>query len=329
MKVAVVGAGGVGSYYGGLLARAGHEVWFHMRRDLAAVQASGLHIRSHRGDFDLANVNAVASPGDIGPADLVICSLKTPALPVARSLVEPSVGPETRLLLLMNGFGIEEQFAEWFPAERIYGGMAFVCINRGQPGTIHHLDYGTLTVGSLVQAPVALGQLCGILADAGMEVVQAPDLRHARWEKLCWNVPFSGLGVACRGVGTATVLGTPHLREMARESIHDLARAANADLDALGHASRIDAAAMVESMFTRTATMDDYRASMVIDFVTGAEIENETILGAPVARARELGVPIPTVVAIDAMVRVALGLRAGTVRPYTAENVVPGLAAEG
>jgi 2-dehydropantoate 2-reductase len=226
----------------------------------------------------------------------------------------------------MNGFGIEEQFAAWLPPERIYGGMAFVCINRGEPGTVHHLDYGTLTVGSLVPAPLALGSLCDLLSDAGMDIVQAPDLRYARWEKLCWNVPFSGLGVACGGVGTATVLGNDYLRRMARESIHDLARAANADLKALGSDSRIEPNAMTESMFTRTATMDDYRASMVIDFVTGAETENEAILGAPVARARELGIAVPTVEAIDAMVRVALARRDGTIRPYTPETVTPGVA---
>ena len=327
MKVAVIGAGGVGSYYGGLLARAGHDVWFHMRRDLAAVRTSGLHIRSHAGDFDLAHVNAVGDPAEIGPADLVICALKTPALPDAHSLVAPCFGPDTRLLVLMNGFGIEEQFAAWFPPERIYGGMAFVCINRGEPGTVHHLDYGTLTVGSLVRASVSLRSLCQLLADAGMDIVEAPDLRYARWEKLCWNVPFSGLGVACGGVGTATVLGLPYLREVARAAIHDLARAANADLEVTGSDLRIEAAAMVESMFSRTDAMDEYRASMVIDFVTGAPIENEAILGVPLARARELGVAVPTVEAIDAMVRIALARRDGALKPYTAEDVVPGLRA--
>ncbi len=323
MKVAVIGAGGVGSYYGGLMARAGHEVWFHMRRDLVAVQASGLHIKSHLGDFDLPDARAVASPSEIGPADLVICSLKTPALSVARQLIEPCIGPDTRLLVLMNGFGIEEQFATWFPPERIYGGMAFVCINRGEPGTVHHLDYGTLTVGSLVTAPIALSALCDLLSQAGMDIVQAHDLRYARWEKLCWNVPFSGLGVACGGVGTATVLGHDYLRRMAESSIHDLAAAANADLASLGRDLRIDPVAMTESMFTRTATMDDYRASMVIDFVTGSEIENEAILGAPLQRTRELKISTPTVEAIDAMVRVALARRDGLIQPYTAGNVAP------
>ncbi len=323
MKVAVIGAGGVGSYYGGLMARAGHEVWFHMRRDLAAVRASGLHVKSHLGDFDIPEAIAVGNPSEIGPADLVICSLKTPALPFAQSLIEPCVGPDTRLLVLMNGFGIEEQFAAWFPPDRIYGGMAFVCINRGVPGTIHHLDYGTLTVGCLVTAPIALGALCDLLSEAGMDIVRAPDLRYARWEKLCWNVPFSGLGVACGGVGTATVLGHDYLRRLARSSIHDLAAAANVDLASLDRDLRIDPIAMTESMFTRTATMDDYRASMVIDFVTGAELENEAILGTPLRRARDLHVPTPTIEAIDAMVRVALARREGLIRPFTAANVAP------
>lgn len=322
MKVAVIGAGGVGSYYGGLLARAGHDVWFHMRRDLEAVRRGGLRVQSHLGDFTVEPAQAVGSPTEIGPADLVICALKTPALDVARELVEPCMGPGSRLLVLMNGFGIEEQFAAWFPAERIFGGMAFVCINRGEPGTIHHLAYGTLTVGKLVGDAEELQSLCGVLAEAGMDVVAAADLRHARWEKLCWNVPFSGIGVACGGVGTATVLGQEYLRRMAAAAIRDVARAANADLANLGSGSRIEEEAMVTSMFERTSTMGDYRASMVIDFVQGNAIESETILGVPLARARELGVEVPTLAAIDAMVRVALARRAGAIVPYTAANVV-------
>lgn len=326
MKVAVIGAGGVGSYYGALLARAGHEVWFHMRRDLDAVRAGGLSVRSYLGDFAISPVAAVADPREIGPADLVVCSLKATALADAQNLVEPCVGPHSRLLLLMNGFGIEEQFTGLLPAARVFGGMAFVCINRGRPGVVHHLDYGQLTIGNAADDAEETARLCAEFAAAEIDALAAPCLRRARWEKLCWNIPFSGIGVAAGGVGTATVLGRPYLRDLARDAIHDIVGAANADIQALdARAEPLDARAAVDSMFSRTATMGDYRASMVIDFVRGQPIEEDAILGSPLRRAGELGVAVPTVRAIHAFVLSALAVRDGDVIPYTRENVAASL----
>jgi 2-dehydropantoate 2-reductase len=305
-----------------LLARAGHQVHFLLRRDLEAVRATGLHIRSHLGDFSIADAHAAATPEEIGHADLVISALKTTALADARRLVEPCTGAGSALLVLMNGLGIEEQFAQWFPANAIFGGMAFVCINRGAPGVVHHLDYGRLTIGHYGDDPDQLGRLHAVLAGAGMDVVVAPNLRHARWEKLCWNVPFSGIGVAAGGVGTATVLGRPYLRDMAQRAIEDVVRVANVDLEALGSAARLDPAETVHSMFSRTDTMGDYRASMVIDLVCGNPIESDAILGAPVRRAHELGVPVPTMEAIWAMAQVQEAIRDGGLVPFKPENVV-------
>src|SRR5690606_27920977 len=120
--------GAVGSYYGAMLARAGHDVRFLMRRDYAAVCANGLDIRSPRGDFRLPQVTCFERPEEIGQVDWVICSLKTTMLGDAERLVSPCLGADTRVLALMNGLGVEEQFAEWMPRERVFGGMAFVCI---------------------------------------------------------------------------------------------------------------------------------------------------------------------------------------------------------
>jgi 2-dehydropantoate 2-reductase len=326
VKVAVIGAGGVGCYYGALLARAGHDVHFLLRRDLEAVRRNGLQIRSHLGDFALPGAIAAATPAEIGLADLVICALKTTALPDARRLLEPCTGPQTQLLVLMNGFGIEEQFADWFSGRAIFGGMAFVCINRGEPGVVHHLDYGRLTIGHYGDHADELHALRDVLADVRVDVVEAPGLRYARWEKLCWNVPFSGIGVAAGGVGTATVLGEPYLRRMAESAIRDVVRAANADLQALGHEARLDGDAAVESMIARTETMGDYRASMVIDYVCGNALESDAILGAPVRRAQELGVEVPTLEAIHAMVSVREAVARGLVTPFTPDTVTAQLA---
>jgi 2-dehydropantoate 2-reductase len=304
-KIGVVGAGAVGGYYGARLAAAGHDVSFVMRRDLEAVKSKGLRIFSKDGDFTLTNVNAVATPDEIGVCDWVICSLKATALDVMPGLVGPLLGAHTRILALMNGLGTEQRFSDCFGAWRVFGGMAFVCINRGAPGVIHHLDYGRVTVGHMEDAADQTAELAVLLSEAAIETAVAPNLLYARWEKLCWNVPFSGLSVAAGGVGTATILGDEGLSAMARSAIREVVAAGNADLEARGFAVRLDAADMEARMFAQTATMGDYQPSMVIDYLQGNPLECEAILGNPVRRAHELGVTVPTMEHIYEFVRFA------------------------
>lgn len=324
--IAVVGAGAVGGYYGARLAQAGHDVRFLLRRDLAAVRANGLHVFSPDGDFHLPQVTAVDTAAELGAVDWVICSLKATALDSARELVAPCVGPGTRIVALMNGLGIESRFSEWFGPERVFGGMAFVCINRGEPGVIHHLEYGRVSIGHALDDPGENARLRDLLDTGQIENVVAPNLRYARWEKLCWNVPFNGLSVAGGGIGTHTIFGEPRLRATAERAMREVVVAGNADLAAVNSAARLESDELVERMFALTETMGDYRTSMVIDYVQGNELEVEAILGNPVRRARELGVPVPTVETLYAVVSNADRVRRGVQRTLTPDDLATPLA---
>jgi len=303
--IAIIGAGAVGGYYGALLASAGHDVRFLMRRDLEMVRERGLDIRSPLGDFVVEQPRVFASPEEIGPVDWVICSLKATALDDAHALVAPCVGPQTRIVALMNGLGVEEWFGGWFGAGRVFGGMAFVCINRGEPGVIHHLEYGRVSIGHLEDEPAALDRLRELLESGAIEVTVAPNLRFARWEKLCWNVPFNGLSVAGGGIGTRLIVEDLALRRTAERAMREVVAAGNADLAALGSSARLAADDVVGKMFGQTESMGDYRTSMAIDYVAGRPLEVEAILGEPSRRAAALGVPMPTVDALYALVRMA------------------------
>lgn len=309
--IAVIGSGAVGGYYGARLAQHGHDVRFLMRADLAAVRERGLQVFSKDGDFHLPAAAAFASPAEIGQADWVICSLKATAIDEARHLVEPCVGPQTRIVALMNGLDIEERFADWFDPARVFGGMAFVCINRGAPGVIHHLDYGRVSIGHFLDDPAETACLRDLLESGSIGVAVAPNLRYARWEKLCWNVPFNGLSVAGGGIGTQTILGDPELRATAERAMREVIAAGNADLHARGSEARLDPAEIVPRMFTLTGTMGDYRTSMVIDYVLGRALEVEAILGNPVRRARDLRLETPAMAALYALVRHADRVRRG------------------
>ena len=319
--VAVIGAGAVGGYYGARLAQAGHEVRFLMRRDLEAVRANGLTVHSHLGGFHLPNPTVVASPEELGEVDWVICSLKATALETARELVPHCLGAKTRIVALMNGLGVEARFAEWFGAERVFGGMAFVCINRGEPGVIHHLDYGRVSIGHTQDNAAENALLNELLSNANIETVVAPNLRYARWEKLCWNVPFNGLSVAGGAIGTQTILRDAALRETAERAMREVVQAGNADLTSNGSDARLDEEEIVARMFALTETMGDYRTSMVIDYVNGAELEVEAILGNPVRRAHELGLSVPTMSALYALVAHADRVRRGLLRSLTPDDL--------
>ncbi len=302
-RVAVIGAGAVGCYYGARLAEAGHEVHFLLRRDYDAVASGGMHIDSHLGDLYLERPLIARQSGQIGAVDWVICALKATALDRARALLAPCIGEQTRLLALMNGLGIEEEFSRWFPRTPIFGGLAFTCINRGAPGRIHHLDYGPIILGHLGDDPTELEEAHALWKNAIVEVSLAPSLLKARWYKLCWNVPFNGLTVTAGGVTTDLVIGDPHLRAAVRGLIEELVLAANADLRKHQQGRALDPDEVAASMIGRTETMLAYRPSTMIDFVEGREMELEAIFDAPLERARELAIETPLLEMLSGQLR--------------------------
>ena len=296
MRIAVIGSGAVGCYYGACLAQRGHDVHFLMRRDLAAVRANGLRIESVDGNFHLPQVQAHADSSEIGPVDLVLCALKTTAIDAAEALIRPCVGPSTRIVAMMNGLGIEETFGRWFEPHQVFGGMAFVCINRGEPGIVHHFGYGRVAFGHLQDDLAEAEHVARLFDDAGFDAEVRPSLRQARWEKLMWNIPFSTLAVTAGAVTTQEIVDEAGLNQMARRLILETGEAGNAD------GCRINVQPMLDKMMANTATMGRYRPSMLVDYENKLPLEVEAILGEPVRRAERLGFPVPT---IEAQYRLA------------------------
>jgi 2-dehydropantoate 2-reductase len=196
MKTAVVGCGAVGSFYGAKLAAEGHEVHFLLRSDYDVVRIKGVSILSPQGDFHV-HPRAARTPEEIGVADLVLIGLKTTANDQFARLLPPLVGPASAVVTLQNGLGNEEQLARLFPIEQILGGLCFVCLNRLQPGLIRHLDYGQVVLGEYQRPPQPrTHELATLFEQAGVPCTVADNLARTHWEKLVWNIPFNGLGVA-------------------------------------------------------------------------------------------------------------------------------------
>src|SRR5205085_9389044 len=147
-------------------------------------------------NIHVSKVQVYARTEAIGPCDLVIVAVKTTSNPDLPPLVRPLLGEKTMILTLQNGLGNEEFLAECFGAERILGGLCFVCLNRSEPGVIERYDNGHVVIGEFGRYPqprthdVAwefkrCGVICRVVAD----------LARDRWRKLVWNIPFNGLSI--------------------------------------------------------------------------------------------------------------------------------------
>ncbi|MEP6956778.1 MAG: 2-dehydropantoate 2-reductase, partial [Chthoniobacterales bacterium] len=210
-RIAVVGAGAVGGYYGAKLAYFGRDVHFLMRGDLRQIRRFGLRIRGKTENIRLAQVRAYTATADIGPCDLVLIAVKATANPDLLRLIPPLLHEHTMLLTLQNGLGNEEFLGEHFGASRVLGGLCFVCLNRTEPGIIEHYDVGRIVLGEYAGYPLPrTHDIAWEFKRAGVVCSVAENLGRERWRKLVWNIPFNGLAVK-HGLDTASILADDKL----------------------------------------------------------------------------------------------------------------------
>lgn len=290
MRVAVVGAGALGLYYGALLQKSGVETHFLMRRDYDEVVSRGLQVFSINGDFHLPTVHAWRTPEEMGKADLVIVALKTFANDCYRELIAPLLKIDTMILTLQNGLGNEEALADIFGMERIIGGVAFLCSNRGEPGVVHHLGAGRIVLGEFVRRDYdQLERVAEIFRNSGVDCRTTDDLKRARWEKLVWNIPFNGLSALLQQ-SVDQLLAVPVTRKLVREIMLEVINAGN-----LQELNSDIPEKFADSMIEFTDNMGVYRPSMQIDREEGRELEIEAIFRTPLRFGAEKGVAMPRV----------------------------------
>ena len=296
MRIGIIGAGALGLYYGALLQRAGHEVRFLLRRDYEAISRQGLRVTSPHGDFHLERVAGFRDPGQIGQVDLCLIGLKTFANERLRELAAPLIGTQTAVLTLQNGLGNEELLAAAFGAERVLGGIAFLCANRGAPGTVHHLDQGRIRLGEFAGGSSARAErIAATFREADIPCEAVADLAKARWEKLVWNIPFNGL-CALTGLTTDHLLAQPSLRTQIHAMMNEVIAAGNAQ----GLSAPIDPD-FARRMLSVTEGMGAYRPSMMIDRQEERPMELEAIYAIPLQRAAQKGAPMTRVALLHAL----------------------------
>lgn len=311
--IVVIGAGAVGGYYGARLIRAGHDVHFLLRSDYQIVKREGLLIRSRDGDFHLgpSQVHVYDDPNALPPADLVIVALKTTYNHLLEPLIRPVVKQDTAILTLQNGLGNEERLADLFGPHRIFGGVAFVCINRVAPGVIQHIDHGLIQLGEFEGCPGDRARaIARMFRGSGVACDVLDDLRSGRWGKLVWNIPFNGLG-AVLDLSTDRLIENESGVQIVRTLMQEVIAAA----EAVGAKMPADA---IERQLRNTRTMGAYRSSMQTDRQQGRPLEVEAIIGEPLRQARSAGVPTPMLEMLYHLTRLVDGQKTPALHELTA-----------
>jgi 2-dehydropantoate 2-reductase len=286
-RIAIIGAGALGCYYGARLAKAGNDVHFLVRTGRAAIMAQGIRIKTPTERIHLRKPQVYGTPEEIGLCDLVIVALKATANDQLARMLPPLMGEHTIVLTLQNGLGVEEPVAEVVGGEHVLGAICYIGCYRTAPGTINGTFPGLMMIGEFGR-PVQerTRDVAALFNKAGVKTDAHENLEEQRWKKLVWNVPFNGLAIAAGGVTTDVLLADDGMRLLARRLMEEL-------VDAAAKFGHVIPRSFVDAQFERTDKMGPYRPSSLTDYEDGRAVELEEIWGEPVRRAKSVGVPVP------------------------------------
>lgn len=296
MKIAVVGAGGVGGVFGARLAAGGREVHFIARGDhLEAIRRDGLAVRGGPGDVRVRPAGAGDRPGDVGPADVVLFCTKLWDMEAAAELARPLVGMGTMVVPLQNGIDARERLSAILGPEAVVGGVAFVNAFITAPGRIEQISpFNRLVFG---EWSGAASERCAAFAEAcrnaGVEATVSGSVEREIWRKFVLLVAFSSVHAVARG-NNAVVRSNPRTEGLIRLCADEVAAVGTAAGIPLGPDEGAQAAAVAAGFPADTI------ASMAQDLLRGNRLELPWLAGRVVALGAELGVPTPTLDVIHA-----------------------------
>ena len=292
-KIAVIGSGAVGGFYGAKLQTSGKELHFLFHNDYEVVKQEGLRVDSVQGDMWLTEINAYRDAGEMPKCDLVIVALKVVQNGILKEILPRILAPGGIVLTLQNGMGADDGIASIVGPDHVMGGLCFICSNRIAPGHIRHLDYGGITLGHYAPdfgrrgVTPELTEVAECLAQAGIKVDVIEDLFMGRWKKLVWNIPYNGMSVVLNET-TDRMVADPDLRPLFRELMEEVALGAAA----YGREITPD---FIAQMIGNTDKMKPYETSMMLDFLNRRPMEIEAIYGMPLKLAKARGVDLPKI----------------------------------
>jgi 2-dehydropantoate 2-reductase len=299
MKIAAMAAGAVGSYFGGRLQAAGHDVAYIARRaHLEALRKDGLKIQSVHGDLHLPKVNATDDPKQIGPVDVVLFAVKLWDTEIAANLAKPLVGPNTRVITLQNGVDSYERVSAILGTEQTCPGTAYIAAVLGGPGVMLHTSkFATMRVGRMDGKPdELLAKFAEAAKAAAIDIQPTEDMNRERWQKFIFLSSMAGANCMTREP-IGKILADPDTRKFYRTLMEECL--------AVGQkaGAKVPSSWVEDRMTFSDNAPPGMKASMFHDLEAGNRLELDWLTGKVVSLGRELGVPVPASEAVYTAVK--------------------------
>jgi 2-dehydropantoate 2-reductase len=299
MRIAVVGAGGTGGYFGGLLARAGQDVTFIARgAHLEALRARGLQVESKLAGTFTVPVQATDTPSEVAPVELILFCVKTYDTDTAAESIRPLIGPDTMLLSLQNGIDNEERIARAAGHTSRLGAVAYVVSAIEAQGVVAQTaGPGKIILGELLGGVSGRTErLRDVLQRAGITAEGHPHIRVVLWQKFLFICAFSGVTAVTR-LPIGTILADSVTSALFRGKVEEV--------EAVARANGIDLPTdCVEQALATAAAVEPWgHGSLYHDLAVGRRLELESLNGEVVRRGREHGIETPLNFAIYAALR--------------------------
>ncbi len=298
MKIAVVGAGAMGSLFGALLAEAGNDVWLYdvWEVHVQTVTRHGLHIETN-GQTRTVRLNATTNPDRIATADLTIIFVKSTQTRAAATTASRLVGADGYVMTLQNGMGNADSIAETIAADRILAGTTSHGATMLGPGRIRHAGTGPTTIGSWAasdQGRQGAAQIADLFGRAGIATAVVDDVLSVIWNKLLINIGINAI-TALSGIKNGQILDLDITRRLSRMAIEEAMTVARAQEIRI----KEDAVDIVFKVSEATAAN---RSSMGQDVDHKRQTEIMAINGFIVREARKLGIETPINFALTALI---------------------------
>ena len=288
MRIAVMGSGGIGGYFGGLLAKAGADVTLIARgAHLAAIRAGGLKVRSVVGDFEVP-VRSTDDPASVGRADLILFSVKGYDTEEAAQRMRPMVGPESSVLCLQNGVDNEAKLETILGPGVVLGGVVHILSTVAEPGVINQtagprtIKFGEMDGRRTPRLEAILRTLTG----AGITAAISEQILVDLWEKFIFICAHGGVTALTR-LGVGDILGCPETAQLYRAVMDEIATVAR------GNGVPLPGDAVERAMAFARSLQPTMRSSLAHDLEHGNRLEVETLPGAVIRYGAAVGMPTP------------------------------------
>jgi 2-dehydropantoate 2-reductase len=289
MKILIMGTGGVGGYYGGLLAQQGHEVTFIARgAHLYALRHEGLNVKSVHGDFYIVPVNATDDPINVGPVDLILFCVKTYSTDDAAQAIRPAVGARTAVISLQNGVDAAERIGKVIGAEHVVGGATWLSSAVESPGVIRQISQFRRVVfgepgGGRSERVESIFE---VLNQTGITVEISENIRKVLWTKFVFISAVSSIGSLTR-LPMGEYRSVPQSRALITSIMQEV--------EALARAQGVllDPDVVQKTLEFMDSAAPHIKPSMQLDVESGRRTELESMIGVIGRKGRELGVATP------------------------------------